>query len=470
MKKYGAIAVIIVGVGMALAGARAFAETLSVELLVDPKNPVIDLAAPQEVAIVARPIGNDAVTYRWKLEGVGKLGGGEEDAGRLYLPPQDIEGDVMQTTISVVVTDQDGRNATASVTFTLKRTPTPVPTNAPLKNIDVAFSSAILAESDEKITAEQKANIWEQFLRDYAQDDPATAHDDELRRAAAAKNAQWQQAATPTPKPTAAPSLPKEWKDPVTGMEFVLIPAGEFLMGTNCPDDDPFTEANEFENCGWKDEHPAHRVVIKEPFYMGKYEVTQEEWYNVMGNNPSAFKSEKVGMNSRRHPVENISWNDAQEFVKRLNANPSHSPLNQGGQRGVFRLPSEAEWEYAARAGTQTAYSFGDDAARLGDYAWYDDNSDDMTHPVGEKLPNPFGLFDMHGNVWEWLADPWHENYDGAPIDGGVWENGGDSRYRLLRGGSWYFNSTNCRSANRYGNAPDNRYDLLGVRVLARTH
>ena len=202
MKKHGAIAVIIVGVGMALSGARAFAETLSVELLVDPKNPVIDLAAPQEVAIVARPIGNDAVTYRWTLEGVGKLGGGEEDAGRLYLPPQDIEGDVMQTTISVVVTDQDGRNATASVTFTLKRTPTPVPTNAPLKNIDVAFSSAILAESDEKITAEQKANIWEQFLRDYAQDDPATAHDDELRRAAAAKNAQWQQTATPTPKPT----------------------------------------------------------------------------------------------------------------------------------------------------------------------------------------------------------------------------------------------------------------------------
>ena len=470
MKKHGAIAVIIVGVGMALSGARAFAETLSVELLVDPKNPVIDLAAPQEVAIVARPIGNDAVTYRWKLEGVGKLGGGEGDAGRLYLPPQDIEGDVMQTTISVVVTDQDGRNATASVTFTLKRTPTPVPTNAPLKNIDVAFSSAILAESDEKITAEQKANIWEQFLRDYAQDDPATAHDDELRRAAAAKNAQWQQTATPTPKPTAAPSLPKEWKDPVTGMEFVLIPAGEFMMGTNCPDDDPFTEANEFENCERPNEHPAHRVVIKEPFYMGKYEVTQEEWYNVMGNNPSEFKSEKVGMNSRRHPVESISWNDAQEFLKKLNANPSHSPLNQGGQRGVFRLPSEAEWEYAARAGTQTAYSFGDDAARLGDYAWYDDNSNKMTHPVGEKQPNAFGLFDMHGNVWEWLADPWHENYDGAPIDGGVWENGGDSRYRLLRGGSWNDDATFCRSAYRGNYIPVDRNGNIGVRVLARTH
>ena len=462
MKKHGAIAAIIVGVGMALSGARAFAETLSVELLVDPKNPIIDLAAPQEVAIVARPIGNDAVTYRWKLEGVGKLGGGEGDAGRLYLPPQDIEGDVMQTTISVVVTDQDGRNATASVTFTLKRTPTPVPTNAPLKNIDLAFSSAILAESDEKITAEQKANIWEQFLRDYAQDDPATAHDDELRRAAAAKNAQWQQTATPTPKPTAAPSLPKEWTDPVTGMEFVLIPAGEFIMGTNCPDDDPFTEANEFENCARKEEHPAHRVVINEPFYMGKYEVTQEEWYRVMGNNPAYFKTEKVGMDSRRHPVENISWNDAQEFLKRLNAQSS----------GVtFQLPSEAEWEYAARAGTSTAYSFGDDPNQLGDYAWcYDGNSNNMTHPVGEKLPNPFGLYDMYGNVWEWLADSWHDNYNGAPTDGSVWGKLGDKKAKLLRGGSWDDGTSDCRSACRDWRDPDNQYDgygRYGCRVVA---
>ena len=461
MKKYGAIAVIIVGVGMALAGARAFAETLSVELLVDPKNPVIDLAAPQEVAIVARPIGNDAVTYRWKLEGVGKLGGGEGDAGRLYLPPQDIEGDVMQTTISVVVTDQDGRNATASVTFTLKRTPTPVPTNAPLKNIDVAFSSAILAESDEKITAEQKANIWEQFLRDYAQDDPATAHDDELRRAAAAKNAQWQQTATPTPKPTAAPSLPKEWKDPVTGMEFVLIPAGEFMMGTNCPDDDPFTEANEFENCERPNEHPAHRVVIKEPFYMGKYEVTQEEWVKVMGKNPSSFKSEKVGMDSRRHPVENISWNDAQEFLKKLNATVE----THGRASLQFRLPSEAEWEYAARAGTQTAYSFGDDPSQLNNYAWHSANSGGTTHSVGQKQPNKFGLYDMHGNVWEWVTDTYHKNYKDSPKDDSAWVGGGS--FRVLRGGSWYFVPKSVRSANRGNYGPADRYGYIGFRVVA---
>ena len=434
MKKHGVIAVIIVGVGMALSGACAFAENLSVELLLDPNIRVIDLAAPGPVTMIARP-SQDSVTFRWTYDGVGELVGEKDAAGVQYAPPQDIKGDVMQTTVSVVVTDQDGNNATASVTFTLQRTPTPVPTNAPLKNIDLAFSSAILADSDENITAEQKANIWEQFLRDYAQDDPATAHDDELRRAAAAKKAQWQQAAAPTPKPTAAPSLPKEWKDPVTGMEFVLIPAGEFVMGTNCPDDDPFTEANEFENCARKEEHPAHRVVIKEPFYMGKYEVTQEEWYRVMGNNPAHFKTEKVGMGSRRHPVEKISWNDAQAFVSNLNV----AVETHGRASLQFRLPSEAEWEYAARAGTSTAYSFGDDPNQLGDYAWFDDNSNDTTHPVGEKLPNPFGLYDMHGNVWEWVADTGHDNYTGAPTDGSVWGSLGDEKAKILRGGSWYY-------------------------------
>ena len=364
-------------------------------------------------------------------------------------------------------------------------TPTPSPvasqqTPAPktsLNDIDFAFNSAILADADNTVEAEQKAANWEKFLTDYAQDDPATTHDDELRRAAAAKKAQWQQSSTPTPTPlivatatpsptktptltpTAAPSLSKEWTDPITGMEFVLIPAGEFLMGTNCPNDDPFTAANEFENCKWKDEHPAHRVVIKKPFYMGKYEVTQEEWVKVMGNNPANFKTEKVGMDSRRHPVESISWNDAQEFLKRLNARSS----------GVtFRLPSEAEWEYAARAGTSTAYSFGDDPAQLGAYAWYNDNSNDMTHPVGEKLPNPFGLFDVYGNVLEWVADQWHEYYQDAPTDGSVWENGGNSTYWMLRGGSWNGTYHHCRSAyHRDGAIPDYQGNNIGLRVVA---
>ena len=187
---------------------------------------------------------------------------------------------------------------------------------------------------------------------------------------------------------------------------------------------------------------------------MGKYEVTQAQWENIMGENPSSFK----GAN---RPVERVSWNDAQAFLKKLNANPSHSPLNQGGQRGVFRLPSEAEWEYAARAGTQTAYAFGDDPARLGDYAWFDDNSGNKTHPVGQKKPNAFGLYDMHGNVWEWVADTWHNNYGGAPTDGSVWDSG-DSDWRVLRGGSWYNNAKDLRCAVR------GRCDWLLLRLYFR--
>ena len=379
-------------------------------------------------------------------------------------------------------------------------TPSPVTPQQPdvpktsLNDIDFAFNSAILADADNTVEAEQKVANWEKFLTDYAQDDPATTHDDELRQVAEAKKAQWLQSAMPTPTPlvvaqatatpksTSAPSLPKEWKDPVTGMEFVLIPAGEFLMGTPCKmcdtlpkepprQDDPFTEADEAkpcveayqrdvkacQDCQERDEAPAHRVVISMPFYLGKYEVTQEEWYKIMGNNPSEFKSEKVGMNSRRHPVEMVSWNDAQEFLKRLNARSS----------GVtFRLPTEAEWEYAARAGTQTAYSFGDNPAQLGDYEWYDDNSHDMTHPVGEKLPNAFGLYDMHGNVWEWLTDSWHENYRGAPTDGSAWEQGGDAEQRLLRGGSGN-NPDISRSAYRVRDDPDYLSPYIGVRVVA---
>ena len=360
-------------------------------------------------------------------------------------------------------------------------TPQPERTKTPLNDIDLAFNSAILADSDDEVEAEQKVENWEKFLTDYAQDDPATTHDDELRRAAAAKKAQWQQSATPlvvaqatatpsptktpTPQSTAAPSLPKEWTDPVTGMEFVLIPAGEFMMGTNCPEDDPFTEANEFENCARKDEHPAHRVVIKEPFYMGKYEVTQEEWVKVMGKNPSSFKSEKVGMDSRRHPVENISWNDAQEFLKKLNATVE----THGRASLQFRLPSEAEWEYAARAGTSTAYSFGDDPAQLGAYAWYNDNFNNMTHPVGEKLPNPFGLYDMHGNVWEWCQDWYDERYYvNSPQENPQGPPSG--KYRLLRGGSWNNEPLNVRSANRGRSEPVNQGDLVGFRlVFSRT-
>ncbi len=221
------------------------------------------------------------------------------------------------------------------------------------------------------------------------------------------------------------------------GMEFMQIPAGEFDMGS------PSNEAG--RNI---DEGPVHRVKIAKAFYMGKYEVTQKQWREVMGTNPSNFKGDNL-------PVGQVSWNDAQEFVKKLNE-------KEGANK--YRLPSEAEWEYAARAGTTTRYSFGDDESKLGDYAWFYGNSGSKTHDVGQKKPNPWGLYDMHGNVWEWVQDIYQNNYNGAPTDGSAWESSGSGR--VVRGGSWYDNAQNCRSAFRDDRDSGYRISFLGFRLL----
>ena len=198
------------------------------------------------------------------------------------------------------------------------------------------------------------------------------------------------------------------------GMEFVLIPAGEFDMGSHL---------DEEGRCN--DEGPVHHVNIEKAFYMGRYEVTQEQWRAIMGDNPSYFTGDDY------LPVESVSWDEVQEFIRKL---------NEKEDTDKYRLPSEAEWEYACRAGTTTRYSFGDDESKLGDYAWYGDNSGGKTHPVGRKKPNSWGLYDMHGNVWEWVQDCFHcDNYSGAPADGSAWvvacEFGG--AYRVNRGCSW---------------------------------
>ena len=233
----------------------------------------------------------------------------------------------------------------------------------------------------------------------------------------------------------------KTWTDPVSGMEFVFVPGGEFWMGS--PDGE-----------GFDAEHPRHQVRVN-GFWMGKYEVTQAQWQAVMGNNPSDFKGAD-------RPVEQVSWNDAQAFLQTLNAAwaSSQSPIQ-------FRLPSEAEWEYAARAGTQTTYYFGDDSSQLGDYAWFEGNSGHKTHSVGQKLPNAWGLYDMHGNVWEWCADTWHDNYNGAPTDGSAWGSFGDGEAKLLRGGSWNCNSNACRSAYRLRLGTGFQLNNDGFRVVA---
>jgi formylglycine-generating enzyme required for sulfatase activity len=176
------------------------------------------------------------------------------------------------------------------------------------------------------------------------------------------------------------------------------------------------------------DEYPQHPVNIA-AFSMAKYPITQAQWEAIMGNNPSNFK----GAN---RPVENVNWHQAQEFCQRLSQETGKT----------YRLPSEAEWEYACRAKTTTPFHFGETITA--DLANYEYNRNQTTD-VGSFPPNAFGLYDMHGNVWEWCADPWHENYNDAPTDGSVWESGGNTEYRVIRGGSWYYFPQYCRGAVR---------------------
>jgi formylglycine-generating enzyme required for sulfatase activity len=234
-----------------------------------------------------------------------------------------------------------------------------------------------------------------------------------------------------------APAGQAEERTNSIGMEFVLIQAGSFTMGA----DKNFETADD-------DETPQHEVTINEPFYLGKYEVTQEQWVKIMGENPSKFKA-------RNNPVEEISWADTQIFINKLNE-------KEGTDK--YRLPTEAEWEYAARAGTNTIYSFGDDPRQLEEYAWYKDNADGATHPVGQLRPNAWGLYDMHGNVWEWVQDWYQDNYySSSPAADPPGPSSGSSL--VLRGGSWNLGPWISRSANRYDLAPDYRQNHLGLRL-----
>ena len=196
-------------------------------------------------------------------------------------------------------------------------------------------------------------------------------------------------------------------------------------------------------------EKPPHQVKVNS-FAIGKYPVTQAQYEAVMGINPSHFK------NNPQNPVEKVSWNYAQAFCQKLSQITGKT----------YRLPTEAEWEYACRAGTTTRYYFGDDANQLGDYAWYSANSQSKTHPVGQKKPNAWGLYDMIGNVWEWCEDDWHSTYENAPRDGSAWLIK-DDRSQILRGGSWSFNPNYCRSAYRgFNYRRDYNNLILGFRVV----
>lgn len=243
------------------------------------------------------------------------------------------------------------------------------------------------------------------------------------------------------------------------GIKLALMPSGEFLMGRE----------------GRADTQPVHKVRIEKPFYVGVYPITQREWEATTGANPSQFPHPDS-------PVECVSLGECISFIDKLNGS---------GGSGKCRLPTEAEWEYACRAGSSATYSFGDSAAALGEYAWFKDNSSaertvnekrgimfkknvlvkrstSGTHPVGRKKPNAFGLYDMHGNVWEWCQDKWHDNHKGAPADGGARAQG-SGRYRffnVIRGGAWYCDAESCSSASRYMNAPGHRRPTVGMRLV----
>ena len=201
---------------------------------------------------------------------------------------------------------------------------------------------------------------------------------------------------------------------------------------------------------------PVHQVTLQ-AFDIGAYEVTQAQYQAVMGTNPSDFQEANGYPNTENNPVEMVSWYDARAFCTALSAMTGRT----------FTLPSESQWEYACRAGTTTLYSYGDSDAMLGDYAWWYNNSGPQTHPVGTKLPNPWGLYDMMGNVWEWCLDSWHDNYDGAPTDGSAWEPE-TGAYRIIRGGAWnYVGPWHFRSACRVTeNNPDRRNDTIGFRIV----
>ena len=203
-----------------------------------------------------------------------------------------------------------------------------------------------------------------------------------------------------------------------------------------------------FEEC----ERPARKITIPKPFFIGQYEVTQKQWEAVMKKNPSAFKGDNL-------PVESVSWDDVQAFIQKLN--------EKGG--GKYRLPTEAEWEYSCRAGSADIFGSGTNgiavlSGNLNDYAWFRANAENRTHPVGEKNPNAWGLYDMHGNVWEWCQD-WYaaDFYVRAPARDSL--NVGPSTERVLRGGSWFLDWQNLRASFRSGNLPSFKSQYVGFRL-----
>jgi formylglycine-generating enzyme required for sulfatase activity len=310
----------------------------------------------------------------------------------------------------------------------------------PGKKVDVKNISVTATGGDAKLVAfeaHELKSIWTTAISK-AQAAPKKPAVDAGKTSTTGGNAKSVPLESDKSKPAGAPAfivrndLPKELAVDLDGgvkLEMVLIPAGSFTMS----------------GAGGG---AIHKVNITKPFYMGKYEVTQEQWEKIIGGNPSQIKG---GTN----PVENVSWDDCQQFLDKLNA-------KAGGKGGKFVLPTEAQWEYACRAGTTTKYNFGDDAGKLGEYAWFVANAAWKGHPVGVKKPNNWGLYDMHGNVWEWCQD-WHRPFSAEEVTDPGGPASGFSR--VFRGGCFAHQPDGVVSIIRESAAPGTKNMAIGFRV-----
>jgi formylglycine-generating enzyme required for sulfatase activity len=302
-----------------------------------------------------------------------------------------------------------------------------------LKEMQTAYTD-VTAYEKRDVSADLKKAAWSRFLTTYSEDNPYSTEDNTIRNKAQTQLAYWGTVKTPISRPVGnvkSADLPSISNS--IGMQLVLVQPGTFQMGS----DD-----------GKVEEKPVHSVTISKPFYIGKYEVTQKQWRDVMGTNPSKYQGDN-------RPVESVSWNDAQDFIRKLNE-------KEGTTK--YRLPTEAEWEFAARGSTQSnGYKFAG-SSNVADVAVYRENSGGETKPVGIKRPNELGIYDMSGNVWEWCWD-WYDAYSSTAQSDPKGPTSGS--YRVLRGASFFSLDNSCRVASRSGvGNPDGRSGIYGFRCV----
>jgi formylglycine-generating enzyme required for sulfatase activity len=405
--------------------------------------------------------------------------------------PEDIRGLVDHQ--AALVTTTGFRNEMAGLARDIRAIPNPWP----LKWIAAAVAAAVsvllvgwvalyqiglpvwapwtrpnVSEADKANAEQSKRKADEEAKRKADEEARRTAENDakaeeEARRTVEERRKHAEAEARREPALAAKPGSGESFRDRLadgqpcpTCPEMVVVPPGDFMMGS------PETESGRQSNEGQQ-----HNVKIAAPFAIGRFAVTRGEFAAFVNDTSYKIDAGCIAWTNQpdrtwrspgfdqddRYPVVCISWNDAKAFIEWLSTKTGKP----------YRFLTEAEAEHATRAGTTTRYSFGDDEAALPQFAWYNANSGNRTHPVGEKKPNGFGLFDMHGNAWSWCQDTWHSSYQGAPDDGSAWA-GGDMSLRVLRGGAWGSFPSGLRSAIRSWDQPDHRKDVVGFRV-ART-